>query len=216
MDIDKKLWSVIHIVGKTFSPKDSDTKSAFICFFDCLYDLLPNEDYRRVLRSFIQQAPLEKYISSSDSAFRWTYEFHSYVNLIKKRQGQLTNDVTYEQANKLYSNINKTVWGNSFWFILHYLSANLPENLTDQKRTSFIAFVMCIQFLIPCEECKFHMSQYINSVNIHNFMEDKKTVFQYTWQFHNAVSTRTKTKTMDFNEALNLYTIKNGVYTMID
>jgi len=213
---NKQLWRAIHIVGKTFSPKDDDTKFAFVCFFDCLGDLLPDENYKQTLRSFISQTHPENYTSSSEKAFQWTYELHSYVNLVKKRQGQLANDISLDQAVNNYSNITKTDWGNAFWFIMHYISANLPERLTEKYNTAFIALIMCIRFLIPCEECKYHMTEYIMKTDIHPFMSTNKTVFQYTWAFHNAVSTRVKKNTMPFQEALNMYVNNNRVYSMID
>lgn len=213
---NKQLWRAIHIVGKTFSPKDNDTKSAFVCFFDCLSDLLPDENYRKTLRSFIQQTPPEKYIGSSEKAFQWTYELHSYVNLVKKKQGQLATDISQDQAAAIYSNITKTDWGNAFWFIIHYISANLPERLNEQYQTAFIALIMCIRFLVPCEECKYHMTEYIVKTDIHPFMYSGKTVFQYTWAFHNNVSVRTKKDIMPFQDALNLYVDNNKVYSMID
>lgn len=216
MNPDHQLWKAIHIVGKTFTPKDNDTKSAFVCFFDCLSDLIPNEDYRKTLRGFIQQTPPERYISSTDKAFQWTYELHSYVNLVKKKRGQLANDITLEQALGKYTNITKTDWGNSFWFIIHYIAANLPERLNEQTQTAFIALIMCIRFLLPCEECKYHMTEYILKTDIKPFMHHGKTAFQYTWAFHNAVSSRVKKPMIQFQDALNLYTNNDKVYSMID
>lgn len=210
-----QLWKAIHIIGKTFTSKDNDTRSAFICFFDCLGDLLPDENYRKTLKSFISQTPPEKYISSSDKTFQWTYELHSYANLVKKRRGQLANDISIEKALSMYENITKTDWGNSFWFIIHHIAANLPEKLSEHNQTAFVALIMCIRFLIPCDECRYHMTEYITKTNIYPFIGSGKNAFQYTWAFHNAVSERIKKNTMQFQEAYSLY-VNNNVYSMIE
>ena len=210
-----QLWNAIHIVGKTFSPKNQDTKAAFVCFFECLSDLIPDENFKKTLKSFIQQTPPDNYISSSERAFQWTYELHSYVNLVKKKRGQLATDISLNQAASIYSSITKTDWGNAFWFILHYLSANLPERLNLNYQTTFVALIMCIRFLIPCEECMNHMTNYIAKINIYPYMVSNKTAFQYTWEFHNAVSARLNKDILPFQEALNMYTI-NNTYSMID
>lgn len=221
MSVNQQLWNTIHIVGKTFSPKNGDStktkesKIAFICFFDCLSDLLPNEIYKRTLKDFIKQTPPGNYLSSTDKAFQWTYELHSYVNFVKKRRGQPTNDITLERANSMYSSVTKTDWGNAFWFIIHYIAANLPEKLSDNYKTAFIAMIMSIQLLIPCDECKQHMANYISKVDIHSYMISNKTVFQYTWEFHNAVSQRLGKNTISFGEAFNMYAIKEN-YSMIE
>lgn len=213
--VNRQLWNTIHIVGKTFSPKKQDAKAAFVCFFECLSDLIPDENFRKTLKSFIQQTPPENYLSSSERSFQWTYELHSYFNLVKKKQGQLTNDISLNQAISIYSSITKTDWGNAFWFIIHYLSANLPERINGTYQTSFIALIMCIRFLIPCEECMYHMTEYITKTNIYPYMSSGKNAFQYTWEFHNTVSTRLKKNTLSFQDALNMYTI-NNTYSMID
>ncbi len=49
---NKQLWKAIHIIGKTFVPNDNDAATAFVCFFDCLSDLLPDENYRKTLKNF--------------------------------------------------------------------------------------------------------------------------------------------------------------------
>ena len=210
-----QLWRAIHIVGKTFSPKNTDTKAAFVCFFECLSDLLPDDNYKRTMKSFINQSHPERYISTSEKAFRWTYELHSFVNLVKKKRGQLANDISIEQASELYSNITKTDWGNAFWFIMHYISANLPDRLNEHYKTAFIALIMSIRFLIPCEECSYHMNLYINKIDIRPFMDTSINAFRYTWAFHNEVSIRINKKPMIFEDALALY-VDNKVYSIID
>jgi hypothetical protein len=212
----KQLWRAIHIVGKTFTPKDDDIKSSFACFFYCLGDLLPDETYRKTLKSFIKQTPPERYTDTSERAFRWTYELHSYVNLVKKRRGQLVDEIGLSDAKDLYSNITKKDWGNSFWFVMHYVAANLPDKMTKDHQTSFIALIMSIRFLIPCEECKSHMAAYIAATDIRPFMTSSKKAFQWTWTFHNNVSGRTGKKVMGFGEAYNLYVENNKIYSMID
>ena len=213
--IDKKLWNVIHIIGKTFSSKDRESREAFFCFFECLSDLLPNNEYRKTLKEFMTQSP-----PNPDNAFQWTYSLHSYVNFIKRRRGQSTSDITFEKLNSLYSNVNKTDWGNAIWFLMHYISVNLPEVLTANQQTSFVALIMCIKFLLPCGKCKYHMTEYISSNDIKPFLSSGKACFQWTWIFHNGVSKRLNKQQISFDEAYNMYLIRreneNGVYSMID
>jgi hypothetical protein len=213
--LDSQLWNSIHMVGRTFIPGSNDTKTGFVCFFDCLSDLLPNDVYRRVLKSFIVQNPSSNSVNSQSEAFRWTYNLHAYANLVKRRQGQLTNDITLEQAMKKYANVNKTDWGNAFWFIIHYIAANLPERLSLSQQTSFIAFIMCISYLIPCAECKQHMALYITQTDIRPYAPYRKTAFQYTCEFHNNVNGRLSKPTVEIQKAYTVYR-DEGMYSMID
>lgn len=230
-----KIWNAIHIIGKTFNPDNELARESFVGFFVCLADLLPNIPARESLSSFIWQQPVERFISSSDTAFEWTYRLHSYINTIKRRQGQLSSDITIEQAYKKYSNINKTDWSRAIWFLMHYISANLPSRLSADQAEAFTAFIVCLRYLLPCQECRNHMNDYITDTQLGPCLRTNKDVFEWTWKFHNSVNTRIgKTQwtweefhnrqpdkreqqhVITMEEAFNIYRIKEPKYTMID
>jgi hypothetical protein len=226
LDIDEQLWRTIHIIGKTVNIKNEDSRLAFVCLFECLSDILPDENYRSTLKSFMYSDEGKKhprnYISSSEKAFQWTWELHSYVNFVKKKRGQKAYGITLDQANYLYdkSKISKSMWGNAFWTTMHYISANLPisSNRTPESnnryRTSFVAFIMCIRFLLPCPDCEGHMTRYIENVDIHPFLRSNIDAFQWTWEFHNSVSNRLGKSSLEFDSAFRMY--KMGNYSFID
>ena len=220
-EIAHKLWKAIHIVGITFSPRSDNATESFICFFECLKDLLPDINMSRSLSSFMLQFPIDNFLNTSvgnnnsGKAFEWTYKLHAYINLIKKRQGQLTNDITLDQALDKYKNVNKTDWSHSFWFLLHYITANLPDRLNDNQILSMKAFVVCIRYLIPCDECKVHMAKYLSMTEIDQYLSRRETIFTWTVVFHNNVSTRVKKPLMSVQDAMKLYR-NDEVYSYID
>lgn len=210
------IWKAIHVIGKTFDPTNDSAKESFVCFFECLADLLPDIFVCKTLSGFMSQYPPERFIVSGDKAFEWTYRLHSYVNLTKKRQGQLSDDITFEQAYKNYSNISKPDWAIPIWFLIHYIAANLPERLSQQQAISFKAMIVCLRYLLPCEECRKHMTEYISKTEIDPYLGTKNTVFYWTWEFHNSVNVRTNKKPLPFDEAYSLYRKKESLYTYID
>lgn len=212
----KHIWNAIHVIGKTFDPSKDSIKESFVCFFECLVDLLPDNQSRSTLAGFMQQYPPERFISSGDKTFEWTYRLHAYVNLLKKRQGQLASDITYEQAYKNYSNITKSDWANPIWFLIHYIAANLPDRLTQQQAISFKAFIVCLRYLLPCGECNFHMGGYISNVEIDSYLDSKNGVFYWTWEFHNAVNKRLNKPLMKIEDAYSMYRKSSSLYTLID
>ena len=210
------IWKTIHVLGKTFDPANDSARESFVCFFECLIDLLPDIYARKTLSSFMSQYPPERFLSSSDKSFEWTYRLHSYVNLTKKRQGQLSNDITFEQAYKNYSSITKTDWSIPIWFIMHYISVNLPDRLSQQQAISFKAMIVSLRYLLPCQECRIHMNEYISKTEIDPYLETNNKLFYWTWEFHNSVNERTKKRLLSFEEAYNLYKKNENIYTYID
>ncbi len=210
------IWKAIHILGKTFDPNTDSAKESFVCFFECLVDLLPDIFACKTLLSFIKQYPVERFVTSSDKTFEWTYRLHSYVNLIKKRHGQLSTDISFEKAYKNYSNITKPDWSRPIWFLIHYIAANLPERLSQTQAVSFKAFIVCLRYLLPCEECRYHMGEYINKTEIDPYLITRNTVFYWTWEFHNDVNKRINLPLIKMEDAFNIYRKKDDLYTLID
>ncbi len=199
------LWDFIHCVGKTYNPNANSSKQSFICVFECLTVLLPNKEYRNTLHQFIQQTPIEPYLSSNQKAFEWTYKLHSFVNLVRKRSGQLVSDITLEQANEKYKFLPKNRWGNAYWFAMHYLACNIPIKIPNNLAVSYKAFIVCMNYLIPCGECQFHMNEFINHNEIDSYLTTRNRIFQYGWYFHNKVNERIKTPMRDYKEMFELY-----------
>ena len=208
-----KIWDVIHIFAKTFIPTPS-TREAFQCFFECLCDLLPDISARNNLRSFMQQTPINDYTSCSNKAFEWTFKLHNYINVIKKRQGYNTPLISLEKAFDNYQYIDKVRWANPTWFLIHFIFANLPETLTREDKINIKAFLVCIDYLIPCSECKNHMKEYLSHNSIDPYSTSKYNAFQWSWKFHNAVNERLKKPSIGYSEALQYYTIPK--YQIID
>ncbi len=209
------IWSAIHILGKTYIPS-KDNKDAFICFFQCLSNLLPDVSSRNNLRSFMEQYNIENYTSCGNKTFEWTYLLHNYINNIKKRRGQKVDIITLDNAIEKYMTINIKKWGNSVWFLIHFISANLPPVLPKSLKEWYKAFIVCLKFLLPCNECRHHMTKYLKQVNIDRYLDTREGVFKWSWEFHNTVNTRLNKPLVDYASAIQYYTIPKYGYQLID
>ncbi len=203
------IWSAIHILGRTFNPEDEFAKEAFECLFRCLADLLPDVFYRKNLSNFINQFPVKTY--SQDAAFEWTYKLHVYINLLKKKQGQIvTNELSFEKVQQLYNikNINKHVWGSVVWFLIHFIAANL-KTINIEVITSFKAFMMCLRYTVPCPECRQHMFEFLCKVDIVDYLKNNQ-IFEWTVLFHNEVNQRLNKPRMEAKNIINVYKLKDN------
>ncbi len=61
---------------------------------------------------------------------------------------------------KLYEDV--TSWMESFWILLFCIAYNLNSQIISvQKRHHISEFVMCIQYLLPCKQCRPYYKKYL-------------------------------------------------------
>lgn len=203
------VWDVIHIQGKTFDTRSENSRESFICFFECLGDLLPNLEYRTNLKNFMYQYPLSSIIFTAENTFEWSYRLHSYINLIKRVEHKPSSDISLTEAHSKYSYINKDDWARPTWFLIHFIARNLPAKIPPEQRIALKAFVVCLRYLLPCSICRNHMNEYISGTEIDSYLLTRDSFFFWTWRFHNEVNKRLGKRVIPLEEASRIYVLSN-------
>ncbi len=200
-----QLWYCIHVICRVYNPQGEYAQSALICFFECLVDLIPDNNACFSLDEFMKQNPIEKYLDSNDHTFEWSYSLHNYINLIKRRKGQKTHDISMKEMIDNYSNLRKSDWAHAVWFVIHFLAINLPEEIEPDVADSYKALIVSLRYLIPCPECSAHMHEYLSENEIDKFLSGNRELFYWTWVFHNSVSKRLNKPCPNINSVVELY-----------
>lgn len=197
-----KYWDFIHIIGRTYSKKDENTKIAIKSLFFSLCDILPDENFRNILTKFINfdTSVLETLIKSTEAmTFLQAYPD---INLqIKNNKHNLFNyctddsdklfswtyllhiyyniiigmsSFTFNQLNEKFNktNISKNRWGNSFWFIIHHTAIFAPEMLHENWKLSYKSFISGLQWTLPCGECRQHINENLGDLEAQNMSID--------------------------------------------
>lgn len=104
-------------------------------------------------------------------------------------------------------NVSPQVWGRALWFSLHFGALNYPEDANDEKKQMMINFILGLPIMIPCDVCKNHAYEYIQSKKntLHNVVQNPRNLFQFFWEFHNDVNHKTGKPTMTLEAVYNLY-----------
>ncbi len=84
--------------------------------------------------------------------------------------------------------ITKDDWSQAVWFILHFLSANLPQKPNQDTLLTVKAFAVCIRYLLPCPKCKAHMEVYLSEHSIDKAFGSGWDIFEWTCDYHEAVN----------------------------
>lgn len=101
--------------------------------------------------------------------------------------------------------MNPEVWGPSFWFVFHTISINYPENPSYVQKRNHHDFFKSMQYILPCEICRKHYSQFFKKYPIDPFLENKESLVKWTIMIHNQVNKKQNKPTLDYEEVIKKY-----------
>jgi len=179
----EQIWDCIHIFAKTFDPYKTDERESFVCFFECLCDLLPSNELRSWFATFLTSNPPQNHTTSQNDAFAWSCKLHTYIILCERKQGKSTQIITLDKLSDKYKLITREDWSNAIWFVLHFFTSNLPQQITPQIFESVKAFCVCLMDLLPCPKCKAHMKTYLAQHPI-DMCKSGSDLFRWTCEYH--------------------------------
>jgi hypothetical protein len=101
--------------------------------------------------------------------------------------------------------MNPNIWGPAFWFVLHTISINYPQQPGFLERRNHYDFFRLLQFVLPCETCRNHYSQYFKDHPIENFLGTKEGLTSWVTNLHNSVNQRNNKLEFTQEDSNNLY-----------
>ena len=114
---------------------------------------------------------------------------------------------TVKQMSERPTSVSPRVWGRPLWFSLHYGALNYPHDVDDEKKQMMINFILGLPMMIPCDMCKNHAHEYIQSRKhtLHNVVQNTHNLFTFFWEFHNDVNKRNGKPLMSLEAVYHLY-----------
>ena len=106
--------------------------------------------------------------------------------------------------------MDPTVWGPSFWFVLHTVSLNYPEQPTYVEKRTHHDFYRFVQHILPCEACRRHYKELFATYPIEPFLTSKQSLVTWVVMIHNQVNKRLGKSLITTHEVLANY---KQVYT---
>jgi hypothetical protein len=95
------------------------------------------------------------------------------------------------------------IWGPHFWFMLRCFANNYPINPSSADRTHVKTFFSELQFMLPCEVCRYTYRQHINKNPIEKSVGSKSELMnwvEHIYQETKRVITDKRVKIMDIYE----------------
>ena len=88
-----------------------------------------------------------------------------------------------------------SVWGPIFWFFLHTMSFNYPNNPTLETKKQYRDFILSLQHILPCRYCRENLTLNFKKLPLTmNEMKNRETFSRYIYNLHEVVNTMLKKK----------------------
>ena len=102
-------------------------------------------------------------------------------------------------------NLNTSIWGPSLWRVLHSFAFSLnyeqDKTVYSKKRQELLNFIESLQYLLPCEECRLHFQEYIQT---HTPTKAENLAY-WTFDLHNSVNERIGKPHYSFEDVSKVY-----------
>ena len=130
---------------------------------------------------------------------------HKHTTNIPVKQLEQTSAQQLEQIQQ--NNNNPQVWGPKLWFSFHNGASKYPISPSPIARTNMKNFIFGIPVMLPCEKCREHANQFIESNynNLDNIVSSRDNLFKFFVDFHNNANIKTGKPEMSYEEAKKLY-----------
>ena len=88
-----------------------------------------------------------------------------------------------------------SVWGPIFWFFLHTMSFNYPNNPNIETKKQYRDFIISLQYILPCKFCRDNLTLNLKKLPITmDEMKNRETFSRYVYNLHELINKMLKKK----------------------
>jgi Erv1 / Alr family len=84
--------------------------------------------------------------------------------------------------------ISSLVWGPKFWFILHYIAYNYPDNPNSITKRKYYDFIQNIPMFIPDSGMSDNFSEFLNKNPVSPYLCSRDSFMRWTHFIHNKMN----------------------------
>ena len=97
-------------------------------------------------------------------------------------------------------------FGPYFWKIIHMISFEYPNNPTRKEKTDHINFILSLQFILPCKQCRHNLSKTLKRMKFKETdMKNKNTFSRFCVDLHNEVNKELGKPIVSYSSVYNMY-----------
>ena len=116
----------------------------------------------------------------------------------------------YVFSKKDYNNPNgmlTSVWGPSFWHVLHTISVNYPVNPTCEDKEHYKNFIMSLRYVLPCKYCRDNLLKNLKKTPLNtDALKNRENFSKWMYKLHETVNKSLgKTNELKFRDVQDRY-----------
>ncbi len=82
-----------------------------------------------------------------------------------------------------------SVWGPSFWHVLHTISFNYPVEPTKTDKKHYRDFVLQLKYVLPCKYCRINLRKNFKQLPLYmKHMKNRDTFSHYIYDLHELIN----------------------------
>ena len=117
---------------------------------------------------------------------------------------------SYVFSKKDYNNPNgmlTSVWGPSFWHVLHTISVNYPVNPTCEDKQHYKTFIMSLKHVLPCRYCRDNLDANLKKAPLNtDALKNRENFSKWMYKLHEVVNQSLgKKSNLKFREVQDRY-----------
>lgn len=101
--------------------------------------------------------------------------------------------------------MDSKIWGPPFWFVLHSISMNYPNNPSFNQKRNYYDFFNSLKYVLPCQKCRKHYAKLFEKFPITPFLDSKKSIVSWVVYIHNEVNKSLGKKQYTLEEVIRNY-----------
>ena len=101
--------------------------------------------------------------------------------------------------------MNPDIWGPHAWFLIHSVCLNYPDSPTEEEKQRYKNFFISLQGVLPCKPCRKHFKQNMKKYDINKYLNNKKTLLEWSLKIQNSVRRINNKSELTLNEVINYY-----------
>lgn len=96
-------------------------------------------------------------------------------------------------------------WGPYFWYVIHMVCFNYPNNPNDYHKMTYKNFLEAIGNVLPCKKCRQHYQTHISKVPVTPFLDNNQLLNQWVIDLHNSVNMSLSKHILSYEQVYHIY-----------
>ena len=103
------------------------------------------------------------------------------------------------------SNLNPTIWGPHYWFVLYTIALSYPNNSNDSTKKKYYDFITNLPLFLPISDIGNVFSKFLDAYPVTPYLDSRESFIKWVHFIHNKINSYLGKPEITYYEAMNKY-----------